>query len=104
MAGEVYAKIERQCTWWEIFSKVIPISGVIIFLAVWYVSRELIETVIATGISLMCVTFAIWWYWAINSVAHLARSNWIMHEKIKNIHEELCSARQELQDIKTSLK
>lgn len=104
MSSEVYAKIEQQCSWWDMFSRIVPVGGIMMFLAVWYIGRDLVETVIVTGIALICVTFAFWWYWSVRSIAHLARSNWLLHDKMKNIHQELCDAKQELRDIKNELK
>lgn len=104
MAAEIYAKIDRQCTWWDTFAKIVPVSGVMIFLTIWFIHRDITETIIVTGSSLICVTLALWWYWAVRSIAHLARSNWIMHEKLQDIHHELTQARHELQNIRTNLK
>jgi hypothetical protein len=104
MAGEVYAKIERQCGWWEVYARTVPIAGIIMFLIVWHLGHDLIDTLIATGTAVICATFAVWWWWAVQSVAHLARSHWIMHEKIQDIHQELTSARQDLQALRQNVK
>ena len=104
MSAEIYAKINRQCTWWDTFAKIVPISGVMIFLIIWFVNHDVTEALVFTGLSVMCVTLALWWYWAVTSIAHLAHSNWVMHEKMHAIHQELTSARHELKDIRTSLK
>lgn len=104
MAAEIYAKIQQQCGWWDTFAKIVPASGVMIFLIIWFVHRDVTETVIATGLSVMCITLALWWYWAVTSIAHLAHSNWLMHEKMSQIHRELTSARGELREIRSNLK
>jgi len=100
MAAEIYAKIERQCGWWEMYARVAPVASLMMFLIIWYFSRELVETVIVTGVALLCGTLVTWWYWAVRSVAQLARSNWIMHEKLGDIHQEIRYAKAELQELK----
>jgi hypothetical protein len=104
MSSEIYAKINQQCSWWEIFARVVPIGGVMIFIIMWTVSRNWTETLVATAITLICMTMVIWWYWAVISIGQLARSHWLMHEKLQDIHQELTSARQELQALKQNVK
>lgn len=104
MASDIYARIERQCGWWDVYARTVPVAGIIMFLIVWHLGHDLVDTLIATGTAMVCATFAVWWWWAVKSVAHLARSNWIMHEKLGDIHQELCDAKQELKNIKLELK
>lgn len=100
MVSNIYAKIERQCGWWDMFARTVPVGGIMIFMIVWLLHRDITETLIVTGLSVMCITLALWWYWAITSIAHLARSNFIIHDKLGNILQEIQATKHELQEIK----
>lgn len=104
MTIHLYEAIEKQCSWWEMYARIVPVGGIMMFLLTWYISRNLSETIITTGIALLCITFAVWWYWAVVSIAKLARSNKVLLGKMQEIHSELCYARNELQSVKQGLQ
>lgn len=104
MAAEIYAKIDQQCGWWETFSKIVPVASTLMFVLAWYISRDLSETLLVTGIAFLCITVTVWWFWAVRSIGHLARVNYHMLSRMSEIHQELTSARKELQEMQTNVK
>lgn len=103
MSSKQFKQIETQCTWWDMYGRIMPTACAILVAVLFLLDQGLYKSMIITGITLFAVTMAVWWYWAVRSIGILAQSNWIMHGHTEEIVRELQHARKDLQEIRRDL-
>ena len=100
MSSKLYKQIETQCTWWDMYGRIMPTASIILILILYLVNGSFYQSMLYTGITAFAITMAVWWFWAVRSIGALAQSNWLLHKHTEEIVTELKHARRDLQEIR----
>ena len=103
MSSKLYKQIETQCTWWDMYGRIMPTASIIMVLILYLINGSFYESMLYTGITAFAVTMTVWWFWAVRSIGALAQSNWLLHQHTEEIVNELKHARHDLQEIKNQV-
>ena len=100
MNSKLYKQIETQCTWWDMYGRIMPTASIILILILYLMNGSFYQSILYTGITAFAVTMAVWWFWAVRSIGALAQSNWLLHKHTEEIVTEIQHARRDLQEIR----
>ncbi len=100
MSSKLYKQIETQCTWWDMYGRIMPTASIILILILYLINGSFYQSILYTGITAFAITMAVWWFWAVRSIGALAQSNWLLHKHTEEIVTELKHARRDLQEIR----
>jgi hypothetical protein len=100
MSSKLFKQIETQCTWWDMYGRIMPTASIILILILYLLNGSFYQSILYTAITAFAITMAVWWFWAVRSIGILAQSNWLLHKHTEEIVTELKHARRDLQEIR----
>ena len=92
----IISEILKQATWWDYFSRIVPLLFVIVSASFFFNHYTNLELLVWVGIIMFAVTSLIWWWWTLYNIYRLTKI-------LDDSYENFVSVVEELSNLKDSL-